>query len=63
MLDAFLEESRGKETGVIGRWELMKSVMGVVEDDGLAFRVGLEGTGRVEKREEEERRWWLRMCI
>jgi len=38
-------------------------VPGVVEDDGLGFRVGLEGTGRVEKREEQERRWRERMRV
>lgn len=58
MLDAFLEDGGDGDSGAIRRWGLVESVLGdVVEDDGLGFRVGLEGTGRVEKREEEEMIW------
>jgi len=58
MLDACLEGAADGEGDAIRRWGLMESVLGgVVEDDGLGFRVGLEGTGRVEKREEEEMIW------
>lgn len=59
MLDAFLGDGGDVDSGAIRRWGLMESGFGgVVEDDGLGFRVGLEGTGRVEKREEEEMIWW-----
>ncbi len=62
MLDAFLEDGGDVDCGAIRRWGLMESGFGVVvERRGrwAGFRVGLEGTGRVEKREEEEMIWWV----
>jgi hypothetical protein len=60
MLDAFLEGVRDNDSGAIRRLGVGEErAGGVVEDDGLGFRVGLEGTGRVEKSEEEEMSWRL----
>jgi hypothetical protein len=75
MLDAFLEESRGRSSDRMRRcgFIYVERAVGVALDDGLGFvsrfslsRVGLEGTGRVEKREEEEEertRWRLRIRV
>jgi len=54
MLDAFLESEFGEESDAIRRWGMVEGVLGVVEDDGLAFASALKG--REEWRREKRKR-------